>query len=351
LYAYSTTLQAIIHGVTSWVPLILIKISTTMKNYYFKFFACFILTLFFTNSIQSQTNTPPTFTSLPATFVNSNTTYSYVVTTNDVDTDVVSLTATTLPSWLSLVSGTLSGDSTGNSGTFDVMLHADDGNGGTTDQSFNITANTAPTFTSTTVNSVNDNATYSYSIETSDVNKDALTITATTKPSWITLSSSINVSTLVASSSTLASPKDIAIDTSGNIYEVGSNNQIIKITPAGVMSILAGSSSSNNGFADDTGTAALFFGPEGIAIDTQGNLYVADKNNQKIRKVTPTGVVTTFAGSSFGFANGTGTAAQFKNPLGIAVDISGNVYVADSGNHMIRKITPTGVVTTLAGRQ
>lgn len=351
MYAYSTTLQAIIHGVTSWVPLILIKISTTMKNYYFKFFACFILTLFFTNSIQSQTNTPPTFTSLPATFVNSNTTYSYVVTTNDVDTDVVSLTATTLPSWLSLVSGTLSGDSTGNSGTFDVMLHADDGNGGTTDQSFNITANTAPTFTSTTVNSVNDNATYSYSIETSDVNKDALTITATTKPSWITLSSSINVSTLVASSSTLASPKDIAIDTSGNIYEVGSNNQIIKITPAGVMSILAGSSSSNNGFADDTGTAALFFGPEGIAIDTQGNLYVADKNNQKIRKVTPTGVVTTFAGSSFGFANGTGTAAQFKNPLGIAVDISGNVYVADSGNHMIRKITPTGVVTTLAGRQ
>jgi type IX secretion system substrate protein/NHL repeat-containing protein len=249
-----------------------------------------------------------------------------------------------------LGSGQLSGDTTGQSGTYDVVFYADDRNNSTVDQSFTLIVNTPPVFTSTAVVSVNDNATYSYTVAIKDINKDALTLSATTKPSWLTLGSNKSVSTLIASSSTMASPKDVAVDASGNIYEVGSNNQVIKITSAGVTSILAGDTSNNPGSADGVGSIARFRGPEGIALDAQGNLYIADKNNQKIRKVTPTGAVTTLAGSGgFGFLDGVGSVAQFKNPTGIDVDASGNVYVADRNNHMIRKITPAGVVTTLAG--
>lgn len=116
---------------------------------------------------------------------------------------------------------------------------------------------------------------------------------------------------------------------------------------AQVVTTFAGSSA---GFNDATGTSARFNTPTGAAVDGGGNLYIADKLNHRIRKITPGGVVTTFAGSgTAGFANGTGTAAQFDQPNGVAVDGSGNVYVADYGNHLVRKITSGGVVTTLAG--
>ncbi|MCF6213630.1 MAG: SMP-30/gluconolactonase/LRE family protein [Flavobacteriaceae bacterium] len=297
----------------------------------------------------TELNTAPTFTSTALTLVNDNATYSYTITTNDIDGDAVTVTAPTLPSWLTLVSNTLSGNAAGHGGVYDVVLNADDGHGGTATQSFTILVNTAPTFISTAVNSVNDNATYSYNVVANDTNKDALTLTATTKPSWLTLSSNINVSTVATSVTTLASPKDVAIDDSGNIYFVGSNNQVKKLTPAGVVSIIAGDPTGNPGFADGTGSAAKFRSPTGIAIDAQGNLYIADSNNQKIRKVTSAGVVTTIAGSSRGSADGTGSTAQFKEPSGITVDASGNLYIADKNNHKIRKITPSGVVTTFAG--
>ena len=99
-----------------------------------------------------------------------------------------------------------------------------------------------------------------------------------------------------------------------------------------------------------TGTAASFNRSAGVALDGSGNLYVADRSNHLIRKITAAGVVTTLAGSgSAGSANGTGTAASFNYPFGVAVDGNGTVYVADSYNHLIRKITAAGVVTTLAG--
>jgi len=106
------------------------------------------------------------------------------------------------------------------------------------------------------------------------------------------------------------------------------------------------------GNVNGTGSAAAFYQPEGVAVDTVHNLiYVADTSDHTIRKITATGVVTTFAGTSnvFGFSDGTGTAAQFNNPQALAVDGSGNVYVADTGNDAVRMITPAGVVTTLAG--
>jgi len=146
----------------------------------------------------------------------------------------------------------------------------------------------------------------------------------------------------------------VAADTKGNVYVADTNNYTIrKITSAGVVTTLAGTAGVF-GYADGTGSAAQFTYPYSVAVDSTGsNVYVADLSNQSIRKiVVSTGAVTTLAGSpnnGCGYADGTGTAASFCNPEGVAVDSSGNVYVSDTGYSIIRKITSAGVVTTVAG--
>jgi prepilin-type N-terminal cleavage/methylation domain-containing protein len=143
-------------------------------------------------------------------------------------------------------------------------------------------------------------------------------------------------------------PQGIALDSGGNIFVADYNTERVrKVTPAGVVTTFAGS--DLYGQVDGQGSSAQFLTPADVAVDASNNVYVADYSGDRVRKITPDGMVTTLAGSSQGFQNGTGTAAKFSMLSSVTVDPSGNVYVADSGNDVIRKITPAGVVTTFAG--
>lgn len=152
-------------------------------------------------------------------------------------------------------------------------------------------------------------------------------------------------------------PTGPAVDKAGNLYLADNgNNTIRKVTPAGVVTTLAGQPEVH-GTNDGTGSAAQFFGPAAVAVDSADNVYVADFDNYTVRKLTPVGtnwMVSTLAGTPgvYGTNDGTGSAARFYYPAGVAVDSARNVYVADFFNHTIRKLTQMDtnwVVTTLAG--
>ena len=146
-------------------------------------------------------------------------------------------------------------------------------------------------------------------------------------------------------------PVAVAVDRAGNIFVADSDNSNIrKITPAGAVTTLAGAREA--GSVDGPGTAARFLQPRGVAVDGIGNVYVADTLNFTIRKIAPDGMVSTLAGAAgeAGSIDASGSAARFGMPEALAVDIAGNVYVADGVNSTIRKVSPAGVVSTFAGR-
>jgi len=139
----------------------------------------------------------------------------------------------------------------------------------------------------------------------------------------------------------------IAIDHSGYLYTTF-NNSICKISPSGIITTIAGSDSA--GLLNATGSNALFNRPWGLTVDAGGNIYVADEGNNLVRKINQQGIVSTLAGDTVpGYANGLDNAASFNQPEGITVDSAGNIYVTDSFNGILRKITPSGLVTTIAG--
>lgn len=175
--------------------------------------------------------------------------------------------------------------------------------------------------------------------------------TATAQTLVSTFAGSGNVGSADANgiAATFNLPTVVAIDSFGNVFVVDrSNHKIRKITPDGTVSTFAGSGFS--GSADGVGTAASFRFPDGAVFDSHDNLFISDQSNHKIRKITPDGTVSTFAGSgAIGAVDANGTAASFYYPAGMAVDAYDNLLVADYGNNKIRKITPDGTVSTFAG--
>lgn len=169
-----------------------------------------------------------------------------------------------------------------------------------------------------------------------------------------TIAGTAGVSATVDGTGTAAqfsNPFSVAVDGSGNLYVADPSAHVIrKITSAGVVTTLAGTPGSA-GNADGVGSAARFNGPQGVAVDGSGNIYVADTNNHTIRGISPNGNVLTLAGTagSVGSVDGVGTAARFTYPFGLAIDNFGTIYVSDTFNHMIRRVALNGTVSSMAG--
>lgn len=145
--------------------------------------------------------------------------------------------------------------------------------------------------------------------------------------------------------------QDLAVDAAGNLYTINSGI-VQKTTPAGVSTVVAGTGSYNYSGDGGSATSARLNAPFGVAVDASGSLYIADEGNNRVRRVSPGGIITTLAGTGKagdGGDGGAGASAQLSSPNSVAVDGSGNVYIADTGNHRVREVTPAGVVLTLAG--
>jgi len=154
----------------------------------------------------------------------------------------------------------------------------------------------------------------------------------------------------IGTAAKFSEPWGVVTDTIGNVYIADNGNHCIrKIDSNGNVTIFAGTAGSF-ALADGVGTSAKFWNPHSLGIDSKHNVYVADSGNNAIRKIEPTGNVMTIAGGKGdGYADGNGSAAKFSSPYGIFIDKDNNIYVADTGNHRIRKIDPTNNVTTIAG--
>lgn len=276
-------------------------------------------------------NIEPIFTSTPVITVNDNELYNYTITTADANSDNTIVSAVTLPAWLGL--NTVTGS---NTITIAGTGGADFINGNGTSAAFAFPAGVAV-----------DN---SGNIFVAD--QDNHVIRRITPLGDVSTFCGSGVQGFVdgnANTARFDNPKDLAFDGSGNLLVADlSNNRIRRIAPDGTVTTLAGSGAA--GFVNGNGTSAVFRFPAGIAVDGNDNVFVADQDNHVIRQITPSGDVSTFAGSGIeGFADGAAGVARFDDPKDLAFDNSGNLYVADFQNNRIRKISPSGDVSTLAG--
>jgi sugar lactone lactonase YvrE len=157
-----------------------------------------------------------------------------------------------------------------------------------------------------------------------------------------------------AQSAHIGSPFGIAADTAGNLYIADYGNcRIRKVTPGGVISTVAGNGSTGSGGDGGPALSAQLNFPQAVAVDAAGDLYIADTGNHRIRKVTSAGVINTVVGTGTrGFAgdNGPAVSAQLAVPYDVAVDAAGNLFIADTGNSRVRRVTPDGTIRTVAGR-
>jgi sugar lactone lactonase YvrE len=153
-----------------------------------------------------------------------------------------------------------------------------------------------------------------------------------------------------ATSAQLSFPCAVAVDTGGNLYVA--DGQRIRMISGGTITTVAGTGVSGYSGDDGPATSARLFNPTGVAVDTAGNLFIADANNYRVRKVSALGTITTVAGTgTVGYSgdNGPATSAQINYPVGVAVDAAGNLYIAELYNHVIRKVSASGTITTVAG--
>jgi uncharacterized protein (TIGR03437 family) len=156
-----------------------------------------------------------------------------------------------------------------------------------------------------------------------------------------------------ATKAQLNTPLGVAVDSSGNLYIADTANHAVrKVTAAGTISTLAGTGTAGYSGDGSAAAGAQLSGPQGIAVDSSGNVYIADTGNARVRKISTAGVISTYAGSgTVGYAGdgSSATAAQLNAPLSVALDSAGNLYIADFGNNVVRKVTAGGIISTVAG--
>ena len=155
-----------------------------------------------------------------------------------------------------------------------------------------------------------------------------------------------------ATSAQLSAPRGICLDSAGNLYLADRWNNRIRKIAGGNISTIAGNGLANFGGDNGAATSAQLSAPDGVAVDNAGNVYISDLLNNRVRMVSPSGIITTYAGnglSGFSGDGGPATSAALSQPAGLAVDASGNLYIADSNNSVVRKVTPVGIISTVAG--